>query len=284
MKPESAIDDHRADQDLTVPVLPSNAREILSYAFDDFVELQDFGDVLSRDPAISGRLISLANSAYFSLPEPVLDVESAVVRVLGLDLTRGVAIGMAFNSMLQLDSCPAFDVERYWRKALGSSAVAGLIVKQARRDDLAGTVSLAALLQDIGVLVSVASWPTDMQSLLSDSDASLADGMVGIAGMDHDQLTCVVMNAWEMPSSLIECVSALHAPGVSNTPSSAAISVANEWIAQPDPYDMSPDVRKALVENLSSAGLEHEELPELGRKLRDVWEVAGQFAPQPAIP
>ncbi len=257
-----------------IPVLPANAQRVMELAFDDFVELGALAAVLERDPAIAARIISLANSAFFAVGSTVLDLRDAVVRVLGLDLTRGVALGMALHGTMDVSHCPAFDVNRFWRSALATSAAAEHLTKalpgEPRR------IALAGLLHNAGLLTLVAARPLEMQRALHARSQPLHAAMQAAIGQSSVAATVQALEYWQLPGSLQELLKEALTPGhMPSDPEAACLKVAYEARLDPDALSLPGEQRERCLDMLAQAGVEPPELAPLGGIIRRAWEAAG---------
>lgn len=143
------------EDSVVLPTLPEVAIRVRDVADDPRSNLNDVALVVAADPALSARLIRVANSAY-NARVVCVDTISAAVNRIGLKAIKNVAIAMALEQLFI--SCNEI-VELYLRKTweqsttVASAAVAAAELyprngKRIRTDVLA----LAGLLHDIGTL------------------------------------------------------------------------------------------------------------------------------------
>lgn len=71
---------------------PEVAARVVELVGDPSAGLRDFAGVIRGDAALSGRLLRLANSAFFAQRQPVTNLERACV-LLGLERLKGVSLG-----------------------------------------------------------------------------------------------------------------------------------------------------------------------------------------------
>jgi HD-like signal output (HDOD) protein len=71
---------------------PEIAARILDLVADREAGLRQYADVIKTDPTLSGRLLRLANSAFFAQREPVTNLDRACV-LLGLERIKATALG-----------------------------------------------------------------------------------------------------------------------------------------------------------------------------------------------
>jgi HD-like signal output (HDOD) protein len=71
---------------------PEVANRILRLVSDPNAGLRKHADVVKSDPALTGRLLRLANSAFFAQRQPVTNLERACV-LLGLERLKAISLG-----------------------------------------------------------------------------------------------------------------------------------------------------------------------------------------------
>ena len=83
----------------SIPPLPATASTLLVMAADPDVEMEALALVIERDPPLSARLLGVANSAFYSPPRPVMTIKDAIIRALGMNMVRNLALGMALRGL-----------------------------------------------------------------------------------------------------------------------------------------------------------------------------------------
>ena len=129
--------------------------------------------VVQTDPALSGRLIKLANTASH-ISRPVVSVQDVVVR-LGMTTVRQLALGFSLLDQYRSGACQAFDYQGYWSHsllmALAMQAL-GRRVHVAAADEL----FVCGLLAQVGQLALATAYPDEYSAVLmahhADPDAS----------------------------------------------------------------------------------------------------------------
>ncbi len=187
----------------TLPVLPASAQRIIDSTTDEFITLKTLAGYIEKDPSISARIVGLANSAFYAQRTEIRSVEDAIIRVLGLDLTRGIAIGMACSSVLGSAMATGFNQERYWRSSLSRSALSSSIAStsSALADDKS-MCSLAGLLSNIGLLAAVAIAPKQTDQAILASHTNLRAEMVSVLGCDYLHISAALAEIWTLPQPI----------------------------------------------------------------------------------
>jgi diguanylate cyclase len=192
----------------SLPTLPSIAIEILKIARTDQPAVSDYANAIERDPALAMRIIALANSAFFSrTPVKVNSCQEATAR-LGLDATLAAVLSF---SLLQNKGVDAHFQQVWMRSIIASLAARYLAIHIC--PELSGPVFTAALLQDIGILALRATYPTEINQLLTNSPMThrqLSEAEQELFGCDHSQVGAWLAAKWGVPTPLAQRICDSH--------------------------------------------------------------------------
>ena len=189
----------------SIPPLPATAATLLMMVGDPDVEIEALALVIERDPPLSARLLGIANSAFYAPPRPVMTIKDAIVRVLGLQMVRNIAFGMALAGGLSTAACPRFDLTAYWVMALGTADLASGMARAATLAEAPDpeTTYMVGLLHNLGELLLVHLRPAEMDEALrrlgEDPAGSLVDHERAIIGMDHWAAGAFLARHWQLP-------------------------------------------------------------------------------------
>ena len=176
------------------------ALAILEISQRENATLEAIARVVQTDPALSGRLIKLANSASY-ISRPVVSVQDVVAR-LGMATVRHLALGFSLVDQYRSGACQAFDYQRYWSHsllmALGMQAL-GRRVHVADADEL----FVCGLLAQVGLLALATAYPDEYSAVLMAHHADPAQAIIvqerARLETDHIELGIVMMSDWGMP-------------------------------------------------------------------------------------
>ncbi len=195
-----------------LPPLSATAARLLETLNNENVSLGGLSRIIAQDPGITARILGVANSAYFGQTKPILSVEEAIIRVLGLTMVKSLAFSIALSGVFDAEKCRDFDLERYWFNSLATAALAREICRhlQPDRQPELDAVYLAGLLFDIGTLVLVHLFPVDYQQVLRQSDEKdkldrlrVEEEMLGI---NSRQAGAWLTDRWHLPPVVVRVV------------------------------------------------------------------------------
>ncbi len=162
--------------------------------------LGEIARVVQTDPALSGRLIKLANTASHAT-RPVVSVQEAVVRQ-GMSTVRQLALGFSLLDQYRDGACEAFDYQGYWSHSLLMALcmqALGARVHVAAADEL----FICGLLAQVGQLALATAYPDEYNTVLNAQRADPAQPFVtherARLETDHIELGIVLMTDWGMP-------------------------------------------------------------------------------------
>ncbi|MBS2020847.1 MAG: GGDEF domain-containing protein [Deltaproteobacteria bacterium] len=193
-----------------LPTIPGVVLEILEVARSPKAGLPDVARLLSKDPALSARLLRVASSAAYAAQEPVTTVDRAVSR-LGMNATLCVALSfsMAQNTSA---STEGFEVSRYWRRSVITAVCARTIgshVSSCPPTEL----FIAGLLQDIGMLAMHTAMGESYGALCKESGGSharLHEIERAKFGADHSLVGAWMLERWRISDRLMRAVLFSH--------------------------------------------------------------------------
>ena len=200
-----------------LPPLSVTATRLLEAVADPDVEVRRLAGIIEQDPPLSARILGMANSAFFGQARPVLKVEQAIVRVLGLNLVKSLALSVALAGSFDTRGCPSFRIRDYWRSALATAVLAQALARRLPNDPhrSADTLYLSGLLHNLGILVLVHLRPAEMTTVF-DQLATEAAGAASasaleaqIVGIDRWRAGEWLAFRWHLPEVLVHTMGQL---------------------------------------------------------------------------
>jgi len=137
-------------RDEDMPIFGNTAREIAALAEDDTSSVSTLTQAVLQDAAMTAKLLTLANSAYFNPARNSISTVSRAVVVLGLDLVRGIVVSIRLIDTLLVGASHR-RVVQHMARAL-HAAVQARSAAIARRDPSPEEVFIAAMLMSLGEL------------------------------------------------------------------------------------------------------------------------------------
>lgn len=196
-----------------LPPLPQTSQRILAMINNPAVDIDRLAALLEECPALTARLIGLANSAYFGRAGKIHTLKDAIIQALGLSLVKSITLACLLAENLDCRHCPAFKAEKYWLNALltahlGQQLARAMATQQRPPADIAYT---SGLLTQLGILALVHSKPDRMQEILAAAEGdrvSVAQLLRTHLGTDQYQVGKWLIIHWQLPEIYAEVISA----------------------------------------------------------------------------
>ncbi|WP_200244074.1 GGDEF domain-containing protein [Lamprobacter modestohalophilus] len=168
---------------------------------DDRTTVEQLAHLVQADPALSGRLLKLANSASLG-SRPVTSINAAIIKV-GLKTVGELAVAFSLIDKGHSNHCEAFDYLEFWSHSL----LMGLLCRAlGRRTNVAPPEDLfsCALMSRIGLLAFATIYPSEYSELLKAHPANLAAAERERFGFDHNELSAEMLSDFGLPNVLAE--------------------------------------------------------------------------------
>jgi HD-like signal output (HDOD) protein len=191
-----------------IPTLPATMIELLQIANDPGVSVARLDRAISRDQALTLRVLAVANSSFYGCSRRIDSVRTAIA-LLGTEQIQNVASVMAL--------APAFESAfgpDLWAHGL-ATALWTRHVGAALRIPAIGYLFTTALMHDIGIVLFLRNAPQEETRCLAeatDSEASLVDLERAAFGIDHAVLGARASVVWQLPERIAELVATHHHP------------------------------------------------------------------------
>jgi putative nucleotidyltransferase with HDIG domain len=200
-----------------LPSMPALASKLVSVVNSPESSAEDAAKLIEKDPALTSKIIRLANSAFYGMPRTISSVSSAVV-VLGFNTIRSVALSAAIFNMFPRDSnAGSFDYLRFWRHSIVSGMVARLLARRILNFVLIDPEGAfcAAILHDIGKLIFQQYFPEECGAacrLAFEKSIPLIRAEEEIMGITHARIGSILADKWAFPPDLENAIVYHHTP------------------------------------------------------------------------
>lgn len=183
---------------LVLPTLPEVAVKVRQAADNPEVNLTKMSDVISQDPALSARMIKVANSAIMGRSVKVSNLHQAVTRI-GLRQIKNIVTAMAMEQLfVSNNELIKGYMGKAWQKTLtvachSISLMEFYLLNNKHTSLNRDSITLAALVYNIGVLPILTEAERHPEVFANPS--FLAHAIQKLSG----KVGSSIMSAWEFP-------------------------------------------------------------------------------------
>ncbi|MBI3601250.1 MAG: HDOD domain-containing protein [Nitrospinae bacterium] len=199
-----------------LPTIPVILESILKLLKDEDASADNLAEIISRDQAIASKVLSIANSAYYSLSQSVTSISHAI-SLLGFTAVKNIAIGTSAFSYLSYKGS-GIDLKDLWLHSIGTAMASEKIGKKVPSVN-PETAFIGGLLHDIGKLILINIFQeqykevVDMAREKSCSIAFAEDKVFGITHIGAGEWLC---ERWHLPEEVLLSVRHHKTPWVSD--------------------------------------------------------------------
>lgn len=189
--------------------LPQTLAEVLRVVRDERSSADQLARVLMKDPAMTARVLRMANSPIYGTGQKIGSMIQAI-RVLGDRQVTALALSTSVYDMTR-DWQSSLDRMRFWRHSLETAIAARMIGDELGRRSTE-ELFLAGLLHDLGLLVLERTEPREFARIWN--QAGREGGFVQLEyelwGATHAEIGAELMQRWNLPDSIWQTVKHHH--------------------------------------------------------------------------
>jgi HD-like signal output (HDOD) protein len=197
-----------------MPSLSTTLVKVLETCNDPLASANDLKRVISLDPVLTGRVLRLINSAYYSLGKPISSLTRAII-MLGVNTVKNLTLSFTvLDNLNRKSSCQSFSADEFWRHSLCVGVVAKSL---AALKGLTATGQeeyfVAGLLHDLGKLPLYIQFPEEYYRVCKNVDGgqkALYQDEARFLGVDHGAVGRIIAKKWRLGSTLVESLSCHH--------------------------------------------------------------------------
>lgn len=189
-----------------LPHLPEVVMELDRVTRGEGRAAHEIAAVVSKDPVIAGKVLRLANSAFYARKGPVSSLEHAL-RLVGMSDFRTMVI--ASGASAAVGDVSGMDLRSYWTHGALAGYMSAAITDQGGGRD-SGMAFIAGLLHSIGSVLIHMVLPKQAREIDGRSTSldflNRATVEQEVLGFDHAQVGGELLRRWRLPDSVVTAV------------------------------------------------------------------------------
>ncbi|MBU0663535.1 MAG: HDOD domain-containing protein [Proteobacteria bacterium] len=274
-----------------MPSLSTTVGKVLEICSRTDASPNELNKVISLDPVLTGQVLKLINSAYYSLMSKVTSLTRAIT-MLGMNTVKNMALSTAIiNSVASANKSKALPTAKFWTHSIGVGvsskllAVASGVSLQEREEFF-----IAGMLHDLGKIPFGDEY-IHVLSIARQEQRSLIEVERELLGIDHQEVGKLIAAKWKLTGFMASCICCHHDIGTAVGPPSevplgeedrarvAIVTLANMYINIHDigyAGDPFPEYRNAEM-LLELTGLDWSDLAAISGVVEDEIQKAQIF-------
>lgn len=195
-----------------MPSLSTTVGKVMEICSRTDASPNELNKVISLDPVLTGQVLKLINSAYYSLINKVTSLTRAIT-MLGLNTVKNMALSTAIiKSVSGAKKSKVLPTKKFWAHSIGVGVSTKLLAKELdipvmEREEL----FVAGLLHDLGK-VPFGDEYIEVLNRAKTEQRSLFEIEKEILGMDHQEVGELIAKKWKLNDFITACIVNHHDP------------------------------------------------------------------------
>lgn len=203
---------------VNIPAFPSNGRKILAVVRQskDQIDIPEFVKLIESDPGMFVRILTLANSSYYSEMEKIVSLRAAITRIGLIDIVNTVCLFFFQKLLPRFPDIQEFSYNAFWAHSW-AVAVANRRLGHPNLEMgvLPGELYMAGMLQGIGKLLLAIHYPKDFSWCLKQArelEQPLEKAERKVFGTTDSLVASKVLTSWEFPPNISQAIAFCQMP------------------------------------------------------------------------
>lgn len=205
-----------------IPSLPSVVTDIIETLNDDDSNIESLTEKIMMDPALSARVLMIANSPFYGLSGKISSLKEACI-VLGAYSIKNLAVAAGIVNNLK-KSGNILNFTKLWEHSVGTGVAAKIIAEKLGFDhEIAFT---AGLLHDVGKIVLDTNYPSEYKKVVefrAKEDCFILEAEKATLGVTHSEIGEITARHWKLPDLIVDVIKNHHTPYDCNYPDMVGI-------------------------------------------------------------
>ena len=199
-----------------MPSLSVTVTKVLEVCDKPNTSPNDLNQIISLDPVLTGQVLKLINSAYYSLPNRVTSLTRAII-MLGLNTVKNLALSTAvLGSVGQEESFQHLPIDLFWTHSLGTGVAAKTLAVHLGVSKLElEEYFVGGLLHDLGKIPLSSCFGEKYKAALDavkNEHQPLHEAETRILGLNHLLVGQMIAEKWRLPDTISDSLAHHHQP------------------------------------------------------------------------
>ena len=197
-----------------ISTLPPVLHRVLSLTADPNARADQLQNILQTDPALTAKILKVANSAYYGATQQVTSIRHAII-FLGFSTVRNLAMATSICDMFKsAEVINAYSREELWKHSI-IVALFAQSISQRSGAGIGADIFTAGILHDIGIIMEDQYFHDDFTVIIQDellAAGGLTSAEKSCFGFDHAELGSRVTHRWRIPEEIVQVIKYHHKP------------------------------------------------------------------------
>ncbi|NOZ83357.1 MAG: HDOD domain-containing protein [Epsilonproteobacteria bacterium] len=230
----------------SLPTIPPVATKILKLIGSENISLNKVTEFISRDQALSARVLKIINSPVYGFPGRISSISQAVM-LIGIGALKGMLLGISMFDMMHKT------MMGLWEHSIGTAVAAKAIATKVGMKEIED-VSVAGLIHDIGKVALGICYPELYKNVIiavGEKKIYIVEAEENIIGANHAEAGSWLARKWRFPLSLVNSIEYHHNPSARHSSMTIAIVHLSDTIIKMMGFGFSGDPFAHRIERIA---------------------------------
>lgn len=187
-------------ENIQLPTMPEVAQLLIKSLNDDDIPFEKVRSSISRDPALTAKLIRLANSSRFGLPRKVSSVDDAITLV-GLNHVRTLCLSACMSSSFPMSA--GLNRDEFWKESMACAGFSHWLARTIGADSQEAW--LTGFMVRLGELIIAQKEPAKLAEIekLPHAPGGRWEREARLVGFSEGHITGEMARRWHFPADVV---------------------------------------------------------------------------------
>jgi HD-like signal output (HDOD) protein len=229
-----------------LPTMSEVAHDLIRTMNDEEAPMAEVRNIIAKDPALTAKLLRLANSAQFGLQRGVGTLDDAITMV-GMSKVRILSLGSCLND--SFPSLPGLDRNEFWKASMACAGYAQWLAARLNVDSQQAW--LTGLMLRLGELLIGQADPTTLKLIeeLPHLPGGRWEREKNLVGFTEGQVTAELARRWNFPKEIVLALQSSSDPVAEHVFSKLGAIIHLAGLIADTP-DAGPDIVETLPQDV----------------------------------
>lgn len=228
-----------------VPAMPNVIMRALNIVRDPESSTKELAKIISCDQALSTKVLTLVNSAYYGFPQQITSISRAI-SLIGMMKAKNIIVTVAMKPMLITHG----DKE-LWKHSIMTAVGCEYVARYLKLMD-ADEAFVVGFLHDLGKVVLNLKDPNMYEQIKNTprSNSSTIEIEQLFYGTDHCQMGSLLAKKWQLPLLINNVMKYHHTPMQSSMPAPCSVVYLVDALVKEDDAEFE-NLDKEVIQGLN---------------------------------
>ncbi len=193
--------------------LPEAVVKVLELTSKDEIGIDKLSSVLGTDPALTGRLLKIANSPFYHLSQQVVSIQQAVM-ILGVTTVKCLILSAALFDPKKIRDNIGFDIKALYGNIVSAASTCRKLAVACDYPSPEDAFT-CGLLHEIGLLFFLQHYPSEYLNVIgrAGNSGSLIPEERLAFGISHPEVGQLIAEKWKLPEDISTAIGSHHSFG-----------------------------------------------------------------------